>query len=132
MQLFQRLAAVFAILLPALASLGGGGLAYTMYARSVWFRLEIVGVDAGGRRHAVAPSMLASRVGGSAAPFFTGSDHFRRTYGVGALESHLAEVARLSCEADERRPAAVLVTLVMRDGASGPERARTEHATCAR
>ncbi len=132
MPLFQRVAAVFAILLPALASLGGGGLAYTMYARSVWFRLEIIGADAGGRRHAVAPSMLASKVGASAAPFFTGSDHFRRTYGVGALENHLPEVARLSCEADDRRPTAIDVTLVLRDGATGPERTHTEHATCAR
>jgi hypothetical protein len=128
----HRIVAALLVFLPLLVSLGGGNASYTMYARSVWFRLDIVGRDDGGARHAIAPSALARRSPKSAVPFFVGADHFRRTYGTSALEGRIDDVARLACEIDERRPASVDVTLVVKDGEDGATREKRATAACTR
>jgi hypothetical protein len=124
--------AILLVLLPVLVSLGGGNASYTMYARSEWFRLDIIGRDSAGARHAIAPSALARRAPKSAVPFFSGADHFRRTYGVSALEARIDDVARLACDVDERRPANVDVTLFVRQGDDGPVRQKSATAACPR
>ena len=111
----HRAAAAGVVLLPLLGLLGGTrGLAFTMYASSVWFRVDIVATDAEGRSFPIPPTALAAHVGASAAPFFAGSDHDRRTYDVTPLRTQLAEVARLACRVEGARAVAVDVTLFER------------------
>jgi hypothetical protein len=110
----HRVITLAVVLLPALAYTAGGEAGFTMYAASVEFRLEIVARDPDGSARALGPTSLASRVPASAAPFFAGSDHFRRTYGELPLRHRLHEVGRLACLADEGRATAIEVTLVER------------------
>jgi hypothetical protein len=111
----HRIVASISALLPVFPAVtGGGSLAFTMYAQSVEFRLEITARDASGRTRFIAPSALAARVPASVVPFFAGSDHFRRTYGDPPLAHRLGEVARLACVTDERRAASVEVALFER------------------
>ncbi len=126
------MAAGLAFCLPMLAKVGGGGAAFTMYATSTWFRLEVVARDADGHARVIAPTDLARRVGPSALPFLAGSDHLRRTNGVEPLRAHLADVARVACLVD---PAAseIAIALVERAGAiDGPETTERATAACAR
>jgi hypothetical protein len=128
----HRVVAALLVFLPLIVSIGGGNASYTMYARSVWFRIDVIGHDESGARHAIAPSLLARRAPKSAVPFFVGADHFRRTYGVSALEGRIDDIARLACEIDERKPASVDVTIVVRDGDDGPTREKRASAACTR
>jgi hypothetical protein len=128
----HRVVAALLVLLPLIVSIGGGNASYTMYARSVWFRLDIVGRDDAGNKHAIAPSLLARRAPRSAVPFFVGADHFRRTYGTSALEGRIDDITRLACEVDERKPASVDVTLVVREGDEGAPREKRASAACPR
>ena len=127
----HHLAAAFVVSLPLVGTLGDAGLAFTMYAASISYRIVIDGTDGAGRRHAIAPTLLASRVGRSAQPFFAGADNLRRTYDVRALRVRLPEVARLACAADEGRSAAVTVILEERPGRGEPRTTRAE-ITCSR
>ncbi len=126
------MAALLVFCLPIVTTASGGGFAYTMYASSTWFRLEITAVDGRGATEAVAPSALAGRVSASAVPFLAGADHFRRTYGLEPLRDRLSDVARVAClEAPEA--VSIAITLFERDGAQdAPERARTERVPCPR
>lgn len=108
---------------------GNGSLAFTMYASSVWFRLDILARGADGRARAIAPTLLAQKVTPSALPFLAGSDHFRRTYDISALRNHLGDVARLACDDDAVR---VEVTLFERSGDDWAIYEQREHVTCAK
>jgi hypothetical protein len=119
---FQRAVAAVIVLVPALS-----GARFNMYAASVEFRLEIVAHDASGAARAIGPGTLAKSVTPSAAPFFAGSDHFRRTYGELPLRHQLHQVARLACTADGRA-AEIDVTLFERR--RGATRETHEHISC--
>jgi hypothetical protein len=130
-------AAAFVVLLPLAGLVGDAGLAFTMYAASVRYRLEITATDDAGRRHAIAPTALATRVSPSAAPFFAGADNLRRTYDVRRLRVRLPEVARLACAVDAGRARRVEVTLVELAGqapgeAAGAPRTTRAEASCAK
>ncbi len=121
--------AAFAVLLPLAGVLGDAGLAFTMYASSVTYRLALTGTDEEGRRHAIAPTALAMRATPSAAPFFAGADNLRRTYEVRALRVRLPEVARLACAADGGRAHRVEV-LLEEHAADGALRTSRAEAAC--
>lgn len=111
----HRAAAVTVAFLPLMSLFGSTrGLAFTMFASSVWFRIDIVATDADGRRFPIAPTALAAQVGPSASPFFAGSDHDRRTYDVTPLRTQLPDVARLVCRLEGERATSVEVTLFER------------------
>jgi hypothetical protein len=119
---FQRGIAAFVVLLPVLT-----GARFTMYASSVEFRLEIVARDPSGGARAISPTALAARVGPSAAPFFAGSDHFRRTYGEVPLRHHLGDVARLACAEDGQ---AAEIEVVLFERRRGEVRETRERRPC--
>lgn len=97
----QLIAMAFAAV-PAIAIASGGeGPAFTMYAKTVEFRLDLVGHDRAGAVQRVAPTSLAALLPPSALPFVAGADHFRRTSDVGVLRRHLPDLARLACHHDE-------------------------------
>lgn len=120
----HRLAAVFVVLLPVAGSLGLGDLRFTMYARPVWFRLEMGAEDAQGTRRKVAPASLAPHVDALAFPWLAGADHFRRTYDVTALSRRLEDLGHLVCAVDPLHPRRVDVALETKT--SGPEIARRQ------
>jgi len=107
---------------------GSGTLAWTMYARTGEFRLEIVGKERDGRYVYVAPTALASKVAPSIESMFAGSDHFRPYPSIALLRRHLDEVARLAC--DEGPFVSVRVTLEQRDDESSPVRATSAESAC--
>ena len=122
-------AAITVAILPLIGLFGGTrGFAFTMYASSVWFRVDIVATGADGRSFPIAPTALAAHVGPSAAPFFAGSDHDRRTYDVTPLRTQLPAVARLACQVERARAMTIEVTLFERrhDGI----RETKSHAKC--
>lgn len=93
--------------------LGDGGLAFTMYASTVEFRLELIGHPRAGGITVLAPTSLAASVTRRARPFVTGADHFRRAGSVLVLRHHLGDLARVACRNDPTL-ADVEVTLVER------------------
>jgi hypothetical protein len=114
---------------PALSRVfGSGALAWTMYARTGEFRLEIVGQERDGRYVYVAPTALASKVAPSIDSMFAGSDHFRPYPAITLLRKHLVEVARLAC--DEGPFVRVHVTLEQRDDESSPVHATSAESPC--
>ena len=126
------MAASVAFCPPILAKVLGGGAAFTMYATTTWFRVDVMARDARGRRHAVAPTALARHVVPSALPFLAGSDHFRRTNGLDPLRAQLEAVARVGCVA-EPLAQEIELTLVERAGAlDGPETKRSARVACSR
>jgi hypothetical protein len=126
------MAALGLFCLPIFVWIAGGDAAFTMYASSTWFRLELTALGRDGASRPIAPSALSRRVTRSAAPFLAGGDHFRRTYGVAALRAQLGAVARVACDED---PSAESITITLFERAAsidGPERTRTEKVACAR
>jgi hypothetical protein len=95
-----------------------GSLAYTMYATTVVFRLEVVGYDPQGHLVPLSPSELARHTSPFAAGFFFGAEEPRELPQIDALRAHLADVGRLGC--DQSSSARVEVTLFEGPGASGP------------
>ena len=124
-------AAAFVVLLPLAGIAGDAGTAFTMYATSVRYRLEIVATGDDGRRHFVAPTSLATRMSPSAAPFFAGADNLRRTYDVRKIRVRLPDVARVACAVDgaARR---VEVTLEEHSAGSAEPRITRAEVTCAK
>jgi len=106
--------AAILVILPLAARLVGWGPTYTMYASSVWFRVDVIAEDAGGHAYPLAPTELAQQVTPSAVPFLAGGDHFRRTYDVAPLRHHLDDLARLACKTQHGRAKAVSMTLFER------------------
>ena len=124
-------AAAFVVLLPVLGHLGDGGLAFTMYATTERYRLEIVTEQRDGTRVAIAPTLLARRVAPAAQPFFAGADNLRRTTDVRVLRARLHEVAVLACLDAGEGARAVTVSLFEEPTRDAPRTTRAE-ASCAR
>jgi hypothetical protein len=101
-----------------------------MYARTVEFRLDIVGRTKNGTPKWIGPSSLASSVLPSVRPFVAGSDHFRRAGDVGVLRRHLEDLARLSCRLDDTL-SEVDVTLFERADAAASSNETTARVRCA-
>ncbi len=74
-----------------------GALAYTMYAGTVVYRVEIVAHDGGGRSLPIAPTGLARFTGPFAAPFLFDAERPRAFPQINALRAHLAEVGGVAC-----------------------------------
>lgn len=78
---------------------GRGRLAFTMYASTVTYRLEVTATDAAGRRRRVDPADLAGEVSSPAAPYLRGASGFRTVAQIDPLRAHLRDVARAGCRA---------------------------------
>jgi hypothetical protein len=101
------LACVICIALPGLSWLDGwGSLAWTMFASSGSFRLQITTTTAG-REQPFNPTTLAALATPSAAAVLAGSDHFRHAAAARLLEPSLPALAQLTCEASGADAAAV-------------------------
>jgi hypothetical protein len=113
---------------------GRGELAYTMYARTVVYRLDVTAIDATGARSPVDLARVATQVSSPAAPFIGGAGGFRPVATIDALRDHLADVARAACQTT---PAdAIEVTLYERPGEGEPDSEalppRSERVRCPR
>jgi len=84
---------------------GRGRFAYTMYASTVTYRLEMASVESSGVRRSIDPSEVAGEVSSPAAPFLGGAGDFRTVAQIDALRAHLADVARAACRV---RPASMI------------------------
>jgi hypothetical protein len=105
----------------------GGALAYTMYAATVTYRVEIVAHDDRGRTWSVAPTDLARFVGPFAAPFLFGADRARELPQINALRAHLADVGRVACA----HASATTVDVTLFEGADATALApRTTSVVC--
>lgn len=77
--------------------LAGGALAYTMFAATVVYSLEIVAHDQRGRSWPLSPTELAPFTGPFAASFLFGAERPRVLPQINALRAHLADVGRVAC-----------------------------------
>jgi len=114
--------------LPGLSWLdGSGSLAWTMFASSASFRLEITTTTEG---HTVAfnPSALAAHAVPSAALVLAGSDHFRHAGSARLLRPSLPELALLVCRVSGAD--AVEVTLHARPRMDAPVVRTVVKASC--
>jgi len=116
---------------------GRGRFAYTMYASTITYRLEIARLDEGGSRHPIDPSEVAGGVSSPAAPFLAGAGDLRTVAQIDALRAHLGDVARAACGG--RAGGAIEITLYERSlpltssaFSSEPEAIRTDRVTCPR
>lgn len=117
----KLIALAFVGLPAATLAFGDGGLAFTMYASTVEFRLEIAGHTRTGASRVVAPTSLAASLPPSARPFVAGADHFRRAANVAALRRHLDDLGRVACRQDDSL-ADVVIMLVERSAESSSQR----------
>lgn len=92
---------------------GRGGLAYTMYARTLSYRLEVTALGAGGERHPVELSRVAGAVSSPAAVFIANADAFHTAATIDALRDHLVDVARAACRSVPAE--AIAITLYEND-----------------
>jgi hypothetical protein len=92
-------AALVGLVLPlaSWASDGRGRLAFTMYAASVDYRLEVAWLDGHGLRRPFDPADIAKDVSSSAALFLVGSDAYRTVAQIDALRVHLRDIGRAAC-----------------------------------
>jgi hypothetical protein len=113
---------------------GRGELAYTMYARTLAYRLDVTAVDAAGARSPVDLGAVATQVSSPAAPFVGGAAGFRTVATIDALRDHLTDVARAACKAAPAE--AIEITLYERRGEGEPDREalppRSERVRCPR
>jgi hypothetical protein len=90
-------ACVVCVALPGLSWLDGwGSLAWTMFASSGSFRLQITTTTAG-REQPFNPTALAAHALPSAAAVLAGSDHLRHASSARLLQPSLPELAQLTC-----------------------------------
>ena len=119
------------ILLPALSWLDGSGqLAWTMFARTAQYRLEIVAVDEAGGRRLIGSSALADAAGNSpAAAQLSGAETWR-THNIArvVLRRHLLEVGRLACKVSGAQ--SVDLTLWERDNVGAKSFSTKKHISC--
>jgi hypothetical protein len=140
--LWQTSIAFFLCLVVPLASWavdGRGRFAFTMYAATITYRVEITQTDAAGQRSPIDPTDVAAEVSSFAVPYLLGMSVFRTVSQVDALRAHLGDVARAACRG--RRASTIEATLVERpaprsseplEGGSGPITRTTERVTCLR
>jgi hypothetical protein len=88
---------------------GRGRFAFTMYASTVTYRLEIAELDEGGVRRTLDPAQVAQDVSSSAALFLAGADAYRTVAQIDPLRDHLRDVARAACR--NRRGSTIEITL---------------------
>jgi hypothetical protein len=123
--------AVAIIALPALSWLDGSGqLAWTMFARTAQYRLQIVATDRAGHQQPVGPSQLAAAAGSSpAAAHLSGAESWR-THNIArvVLRRHLLEVGQLACRVSGAR--SVDLTLWERDNLSAGAFSTQKHVSC--
>ena len=107
----------------------GGALAYTMYAATVTYRLEIVAHDERGQSLPIWPSDLAPFTGPFAAPFLFGAEKLRELPQINALRAQLADVGRVACS----HASATRVDVSLFEGADATAlTARTASVVCDR
>lgn len=121
-------ACVACLALPGLSWLDGwGSLAWTMFASSGSFRLQITTTSAG-KQAAFNPTALAAHAVPSAAVVLAGSDHFRHAASARLLRPRLPELAQLSCQVSHAD--AVVVMLEWRRSLDAPRQRAVEEASC--
>jgi hypothetical protein len=118
---------------------GRGRFAFTMYAATITYRVEITQVDPVGRRTSLDPTDVAADVSSFAAPYLVGMSVFRTVSQVDALRAHLGDVARAACRT--RDGSTIEVALVERpaprsseplESDSGPTTRTSERVACPR
>jgi len=107
---------------------GSGTFAWTMYAGSGEYRIDIRVKDAGGVWHSVAPTGLADQSTHATAGFLVGADHFRRGPSLVVLRSHLEELAAFACR--QRMGTEADVALHERRDADDTDHLTSAHAEC--
>jgi hypothetical protein len=113
---------------------GHGRLAFTMYASTVDYRLDIAQLDNLGARHAVGLTEVARNVSFDwAAPFLAGAETYRTVPQIDALRDHLRDVARAACR--NRSGSIIEIALHERPStrtsdAESADRCTTERVTC--
>ncbi len=105
-----------------------GRLAFTMYASTVTYRLEIARWDSGGVRRALDPAEVAADVSSAAAPFLMGAGEYRTVAQIDALRAHLRDVAAAACRS--RHGTTIEVTLQERFDSAITH--RSERVSCPR
>jgi hypothetical protein len=105
-----------------------GRLAFTMYAATVTYRLEIARWEAGGVRRSLDPTEVAADVSSVAAPFLVGAASYRTVAQIDALRAHLRDVASAACR--NRYGSIIEVTLQERFESSITH--RSERVSCPR
>jgi len=119
------------VVLPALSWLDGSGqLAWTMFARTSQYRLEINALSREGTRRPIGPTELAASIGKvPAAVYLSGAESWR-THNIArvTLRRHLREVAALACRTSGA--ARVELTLWQRRNLDAKAFSTIEHFTC--
>ena len=119
-------------LAPLIGRFGGAGsLAFTMYSRTIDYRVAIIASDARGKLHAVAPTSLVPALGPSVKPFLAGADHFRRNYEVAPLRDHLPDLARIACDREGATAAERIEVVLTERPSHGVERSTRAEVRCA-
>jgi hypothetical protein len=117
--------AIACVVLPAASWLAGEPtFAWTMYARSGEFRIDLLAFDADGRLHRRNPTLLAEHASPGAALLLAGSDHWRPGPSMATLRAHLDDAAAYACG----QVAAASVELTLHERRTGI----AEHSTTAR
>jgi hypothetical protein len=117
-RLHALVAFVVCALVPGLSWLDGtGSLAWTMFASTASFRLQIETTTAG-RRAPFNPTALALHAVPSAALVLAGSDHVRHAASARLLLPSLPELARLTCRVSAAERVAVTLEWRPREGAA--------------
>jgi hypothetical protein len=109
---------------------GSQAFAWTMFARSGEYRLEVLATDMSGRASVVNPTALAASAAPNARTFLGGADHWRTGSSLYSLRAHLDDLGEHACR--ETHAAAVDITLRERLREGDPERATTRHVPCRR
>jgi hypothetical protein len=133
------LAVLLCLVVPAASwAIGGRGrFAFTMYATTITYRVEITQVDGAGRCSTIDPTDVAGEVSSFAAPYLVGMSAFRTVSQVDALRAHLGDVARAACRS--RRGSTIEVALFERpappsseplESESGPATRTSERVAC--
>ena len=121
-------ACVVCVALPGLSWLDGwGSLAWTMFASSGSFRLQITTTTAG-LEQPFNPTTLAAHAVPSAAAVLAGSDHFRHAAAARLLEPSLPALAELTCELSGAD--AVAVALEWTRSLDAPPQRAVAYASC--
>jgi len=123
--------AIVCVALPLASRVEGARtFAWTMFAASGEYRIEIVEIDDEGRARSMNPTALAEHAAPSAVRVLGGADHWRRGASVATLRTHLDDLAAYAC--DESHAATIEVTLRERAHDGAAERATTARRACRR
>jgi len=116
------------VALPGLSWLDGwGSLAWTMFASSGSFRLQITTTTAG-KQASFNPTALAAQAVPSAAAVLAGSDHLRHAAAARLLRPSLPELAALTCGVS--RADSVAVRLEWKRSLDAPLQQAVTEASC--